>query len=85
MPIGKPEEMPQRKGLILLDRYRILDKIGQGGFGKVYRCKDTQNGWEFVAKVNSDAQDNDNEFIISQAMSGEKGFPKVYGSGLTKG
>ena len=37
------EEPPQ---VILLERYQILSKVSQGGFGKVYRCKDLQTNDE---------------------------------------
>lgn len=33
-------ENKEAEEIILLDRYKIISKISQGGFGKIYKCKD---------------------------------------------
>ncbi len=46
------------------DRFQILDEIGEGGFARVYRAKDTQNGGKTVAvKVLKDAYLGDREIV----------------------
>ena len=67
--------------MILLDRYKILTKLSQGGFGKVYLCKYIHSNKEFIAKVNSDTIMNDSEYAVAQKMSGTKGFPQTYEKG----
>jgi eukaryotic-like serine/threonine-protein kinase len=38
-------------GRVLLDKYRIEQKIGEGGMGYVYRAKNIQNGKDVAIKI----------------------------------
>ncbi len=42
-------------GAVLGKRYKIIDLIGQGGFGKVFGCEDMRNGSSMAVKVLSPA------------------------------
>ena len=59
------DENQQANEIILLDRYKIISKISQGGFGKIYKCKDVQSNKSYVVKINSDSDINSNEYEIS--------------------
>lgn len=79
------DENKQANEIILLNRFKIISKISQGGFGKIYKCKDVHSNKSYVVKINSDSDINDNEFEISQKLSGTPGFPKVKGHGFFDG
>ena len=72
-----PDTFAEEGAVLLLNKYQIIEKLSQGGFGKVYSCVNIESGDECIAKVNSDCLINDNEFEIAKNMSGEKGFPIV--------
>ena len=44
-------QTPGLIGTVLLDRYEVLEQIGAGGMGVVYRARDRQAGTEVAAKV----------------------------------
>ena len=49
------------------NRYQILEKIGQGGMGSVYKIKDLNNGGIYALKtVRSDLFDNNSEGILER-------------------
>jgi eukaryotic-like serine/threonine-protein kinase len=35
--------------MLFMDRYYVIDEVGSGGFGSVYKAKDTRNGDKLVA------------------------------------
>jgi predicted Ser/Thr protein kinase len=79
------QKKPSVDQTLILERFQIQKKLSEGGFGKVYLCKDTVTNELAVVKINSEQEINDNEFLIAEAMSGTKGFPKVYGKGMLDG
>lgn len=58
-------------------RFLFLEKISQGGFGKVYLAYDKKKQEEVVVKVNSREDINDEEFKILEDLADISGFPKV--------
>jgi serine/threonine protein kinase len=79
--LAQVEDENNGPDIILLNRFKIIYKISQGGFGKIYKCKDVQSNKSYIVKINSDIDINDNEFKIAQKLSGTPGFPKVEGHG----
>jgi len=47
--------MALRTGAILKQRYRIIGRLGLGGFGAVYLALDQESGWEVAIKENLNA------------------------------
>jgi serine/threonine protein kinase len=41
---------------MILDRYRIISKIGNGAFGKVYKCYDTKHSRVIALKTGDTSQ-----------------------------
>ncbi|MCY0994548.1 serine/threonine-protein kinase [Nannocystis sp. ILAH1] len=45
-----PPRADTRVGILLADRYRIMDRLGKGGMAAVYRAVDRQSGMEYAVK-----------------------------------
>jgi serine/threonine protein kinase len=41
--------LPLFPHMLFMDRYFVIDEVGSGGFGSVYKAKDTRNGDKLVA------------------------------------
>ena len=54
----KQGKLPKYPGL---DRYRLVEKMGDGAFSNVYRAKDTQQGGEVAIKVVRKFEMNSNQ------------------------
>lgn len=68
---------------MILDRYRIISKIGNGAFGKVYKCYDTKHSRIIALKTGDPKQPRSQqrmqqEFEIYSALQGSPGIPKLY-------
>ncbi len=79
---------PMQRYSILMQRYRILDKIGEGGFGLVYKASDKKNGRIVAIKqINLaalsmqeviDATDSYNREITLLPRLRHKSLPQLY-------
>ena len=45
------QDQPNHTGHVLADRYEIIDEIGRGGFGMVYRARQVNMDREVAVKV----------------------------------
>lgn len=68
---------------MILDRYRIINKIGNGAFGKVYKCVDTKHSRVVALKTGDTSQPRSQqrmqqEFEIYKQLQGCPGVPKLY-------
>lgn len=45
-----PPKADTRVGILLADRYRIMERLGKGGMAAVYRAVDRQSGMEYAVK-----------------------------------
>jgi serine/threonine protein kinase len=73
------------KNDIVNDRYRIIDKIGEGGYGKVYKVKDLQKNLEYAMKTDyslKGAALAESKILLD--LQGGVGIPKLYDSGKTQ-
>jgi serine/threonine protein kinase len=81
--VEQQERLLRRNFDIILDgKYGVIDKISQGGFGKVYSAINLVTKEQVVVKVNSSKQVNDEEFKMAKLFSGIKGVPIVYEEGV---
>ena len=64
------------------NRFHVKSKISEGGFSKVYLGKDLLTKQDVIVKVNAKKDMNDHEFEVMKEISGTKGFPIVYDSGV---
>mgnify|MGYP001454039555 FL=1 len=44
------EESPERHQLIIWNEFELLEQIGSGSFGHVYRCRNVKTGKEYAVK-----------------------------------
>ena len=81
---------PLGTGSLLADRYRILDKVGEGGFGVVYKARDTRRWYRLVAikQINLDAlsprqiieaTDSYNREVTILSRLSHPNLPRIYG------
>ncbi|MFH8558579.1 serine/threonine protein kinase [Streptomyces celluloflavus] len=82
-----------RHGKLVLERYELLDQIGSGGQGELYRGRDTETGRHVAVKLqkarlfepeNSYRGMGDTfeeEAAMTQQLTGIRGVPRVIASG----
>lgn len=68
---------------MILDRYRIISKIGNGAFGKVYKCYDTKHARMIALKTGDTSQPKSQlrmqqEYEIYKKLQGCPGIPQLY-------
>jgi Protein kinase domain len=75
-----------------IDRYEILDKLGSGGFGDVYRARHVELGREDAIKILHSAYSNDPSALgrfVNEARAASRidhpGIVRVYDVGTTEG
>ena len=68
---------------MILDRYKIIQSIGKGAFGKVYKCYDTKHSRTIALKTGDTSKPNsqermEQEYSVYMKLQGIKGIPKLY-------
>ena len=86
--LPSPIQPPMQRYSVLMHRYRILEKIGEGGFGLVYKASDKKNGRIVAIKqINVaalsmqeiiDATDSYNREITILPRLMHKSLPQLY-------
>jgi predicted Ser/Thr protein kinase len=84
-----PNKPPMQRYNVLMQRYRILEKIGEGGFGLVYKAIDKKNNMIVAIKqINVatlsmqeiiDATDSYNREITLLPKLQHQSLPRIYG------
>lgn len=64
------------------NRFRIVKKLNQGGFGKVYQATNILDGTNVVIKVNLRPDVNYREYRVMKDLDGIEGFPRVISAGI---
>lgn len=81
-------EGPLQQGHLFANRYRIVDFIGAGSFGKIASVLDIQNQEMYAMKLESlhaRAPQLEIEHRLYQKFAGSPNFPKVYYYGVEEG
>ena len=69
--------METQKGSIILGKYRILDEVGNGSFGTVFKAENIKTEEMVAIKIENDNNDKSQELEIYKLLAGETGFPLI--------
>ena len=82
------EEQDFEKGLYIRGKYKIIQKLGQGSYGKVYQVEDINTGKKYALKVlmksrnsEADIKNFQNEINILHRLKNKPFIPKIYDNG----
>lgn len=69
------------KGSMIAGKYKLLEKIGRGTFGQVFKVQNVKNGELLAAKIETKTANNDGlivrEIKILKELHNYEGFPKL--------
>lgn len=88
LDVETPHILELKPGVIILERYRVIELLGRGGMGSVYKVESLDNGSTFALKFLHKQQTNDatwRRFDIEAKTSNKLDHPnliKVHESGL---
>jgi serine/threonine protein kinase len=68
-----PADIIQAIGDVLNSRYRIVDKLGHGGFSTIWLCRDDQTGRYRAAKLGIANSDSREMEVLDLLASGDTG------------